>query len=198
MVVYVACLVCLASGLVGQSTVPVTPTDDGRAVRKLVLVRPFQLEKPHVYTWTQEKPQITSGTILVIQVDPHYARPRQMHMPVLYVGATPAERANMGFGSGFLVVIVPGRPDLTKVPIYFGSVELPERVDARRGEKELAAARALGIHPFPAAGVRAAVDKGGDPLVAKDSADLYRTLSDLILIYAPDETERAEGYRLPK
>ena len=177
---------------------PVEVTDNGDSVRKLVLARPFKLEKEHTYTWTKEKPKITEGYVLVLEVDKNYARPRQVNVPVLYVNTKPAELTNVGYESGHMIVIVPGPLDLEKAAIFFGSVEIPERVDAARGKEELAAAKEIGITAFKKEDVRKALQTGGKKLEVKDATDLYRIISDLILIYAPDEIERAEGYRLPK
>jgi len=134
---------------------------------------------------------------VVVEVDPALARPRDVDSPVLYVGATPAERVNAGRTHGRVVLIVPGRPDLTEVPVYLGSVELPERVDAARGARELEAARALGIEPFGAAEVRAAEARGGDVLRLPGADALYRAAGDLVEAWAPEDAERADNLRVP-
>jgi hypothetical protein len=117
--------------------------------------RPFAVDEPFVHEWRAEKPLMSAGYLLALQVDPDLARPRQTYEPVLYVGEQTAERCNAPETGGVLIVIVPaplddsGRValDLDTAPIWFGSLELPERVDAARIARELAAARAAGIGP---------------------------------------------------
>ena len=187
----------LASGAAfTQEPVPVIPTDSGEGVKKVLYARTIQLEEPYRYEWTGEKPRITTGTLLVLEVEPELARIRQVNMPVLYVGTVPAEVTNDGSKAGRMIVIVPGEVDLKRALIYFGSVELPERVDADRGRAELEAARSLGIRPLSATVVEAARKEGGDPLRVKDSVQLYRAVSDLLEKYSPSETGRIKTYRM--
>ena len=116
---------------------------------------PFAVDEPFVHEWRAEKPLMSAGYLLALKVDPELARPRQTYEQVLYVGEQTAERCNAPESGGVLIVIVPapldsdGRValDLDTAPIWFGSLELPERVDAARIARELAAARAAGIGP---------------------------------------------------
>jgi len=179
-------------------TTPVEPTDNGDAVRGLLYARPFVVDEPFVYSWTAERAEIRAGHILVVAVDPEFARPRQVDMPVLYVGQTPAWLTNVGYESGHVVVIVPATVDLTSEPIFFGSLELPERVDAARGMQEMAAALALGIRPVTEEVLNAARAAGGEPLREPDIEGVLLTVADLIDTYAADESEVAESYRLPR
>jgi hypothetical protein len=176
--------------------VAVTPTDNGTAVKGLVYARPFELQEPYVYTWTKEQESITSGYVLVVEVDPAYAQPRDIASPVLYVGHRPAEVTNLGIQSGRMVVIVPGDTDLTSAPIFFGSIELPERVDRARGEAEVAAALALGIQPVGAQAARTALLAGGPALRTRSIDGVYRSLADVLTRYSPDEAGRIESLRL--
>lgn len=126
---------------------------------------PFALDEPFVHEWRAEKPLATAGWLLKLRVDPELAVPRQTFEPVLYVGSETAERCLPEIAlvpavegglapveQGLLVVLVPaplgadGRVDLDleSAPIWFGSLELPERVDAARIAAELAAGRASG------------------------------------------------------
>jgi len=176
----------------------VIPTDQGASVRDLIYARSFTLEEPFTYLWMREHPQVTSGTILVLDVDRAYARPRPVDMPVLYVGGTPAELMNVGYESGTIIAIVPGNRDLTAEPIFFGSIELPERVDASRGQEELAAAWAAGIRPFSSETVRRANARGGRLLAARTPKELLLAIADLLDSYAPDESDRTRAYRAPE
>jgi hypothetical protein len=177
--------------------VPIEPIDDGSAVCGLLFARPFLLASPHEYTWMRDHPPVTEGLFVVVEVDPFIARPREVASPVLYVGDTPAERVNAGRTQGRIVLIVPGRPDLTEVPIYLGSVELPERVDAQRGARELEAARLQGVEPFGEDEVREAFARGGTVLRLSGPEALYHAAADLVATWAPEDRERADNLRAP-
>jgi hypothetical protein len=177
-----------APGTTGaQAPLPITQCGPAR---KLLEARRFTLDTPHRYNWMKDHPAIEDGTLIVVDVDPECARPRQSAMPVLYAGKVPVEIANRGYPSGRIVAIVPGYVNLAEVPIYYGSPTLPERVDEARGEQELAAARSAGFQPFVVSELKATT-------AAKlaDSKALYRVVADLIDRHAPDEKARAQGYR---
>ena len=190
-------LIMEAGGAVWAEEVPVVPTDHGRAVRGVLYARPFALEKPYTYEWSREKLVIDSGYILVLEVDREYARPREVNVPVLYVGPWPAELANVGYESGHLIAVVPGLVDPRGVPIFFGSLELPERVDRERGLREMEAARAIGIAPFAGEGWEVALRRGGETLRVRRVEELYLAIAHLIMEYSPSEAELAETYRVP-
>ena len=175
---------------------PVVITDPGNAVKHLLYARPFTLEVPYVYAWTNEKLEITSGYLLVIEVEPQFTRPRQTWMPVLYVGQRPAEVTNVDIEKGRMVVIVPGDVNLAQEPIFFGSVELPEKITSERGKLEMDAALALGIRPIPPKELAAALTRGGESLRVHDGKLLYFAVADLIDEYAPADHDRAESYRV--
>ncbi|MBN1336195.1 MAG: hypothetical protein JXB39_09560 [Deltaproteobacteria bacterium] len=176
---------------------PVEPVDDGDAVCALLYARPFRLDRPHDYPWMRGHPPVTEGLIVVVEVDPKLARLRQVASPVLYVGDTPAERVNIAASEGRVVLIVPGRPDLTQMPVYLGSVELPERVDAQRGALELEAARAVGVEPFDETEVQAAYARGGAELHLSGSAALYHAAADLVEVWSPEDADQADNLRAP-
>ncbi|MCA8959562.1 MAG: hypothetical protein KDC38_03570 [Planctomycetes bacterium] len=171
------------------STIPVIPSDNGAAVQGLLYSRSFTLATPFTFWWNAQQPQVAEGTILVFDVDPEYVRPRQIGVPVLYVGDTPAMVVNQGYVSGRLVVIVPGRVDLATTPVFFGSVELPERVDSTRGQAEMRAALDMGILPFDADTIAVATEN--ETLETSDLDFLMLAVSDLVLDFCPDEAELA-------
>jgi hypothetical protein len=137
----------------GPSFAPPTGLPSGAV--EILAAHPFVLDEPAVHEWRAEKPLYRSGYLLALQVDPDLARPRQTYEAVLYVGEETAERCNAPIEGGRLVVLVPapldehGRValDLAGTPIWFGSLELPERVDGTRIREELALARSHGIGP---------------------------------------------------
>ena len=125
--------------------------------------------------------------------------PRATPMPVLYVGDQTAERLNMGDKSGHVIAIVPGKPDLTKAPIWFGTPRFPEKVDQTVIKAEREVAEEAGIRPLPAAQVKAALALGGEPINATNLREVLRTeAAELILKYAPQEKHIAEGFRVPE
>jgi hypothetical protein len=170
--------------------------DDGDGVRGLLYARPFTLQEPYPYLYVKERPEITSGYILVLAVDPQLARPRQTDMAVLFVGSRPAELASAGDQSGRVIALVPGDTDLSTSPLFYGSTELPERIDAARGALELSLARDRGIAAPTPDEIAAALAAGGEPLRARSIDGVYRVLVDLILTYSPQESELAEIYSL--
>lgn len=104
--------------------------------------RPFVLEVPDRASVTG--PPFTEGVLIELRADPALSVPRQTGVRTLYVGSTPAVRVNWDHEGGCVVAFVPGRVDLAKTVVFFGSDELPERAD---GSKELAAAVAAGLAP---------------------------------------------------
>jgi hypothetical protein len=177
--------------------VPGTPA----AVRDIIYARPFTLAKGEKHGWRQEKPVVSSGYVLVLEVDPDLVYPRQLAEPVLYVGRQTAERVNHGYASGRVIAIVPGQIDskqedyldLSKVRIWFGTPELPEQVDAGTIEFERQLAVRAGIRPLPAARVSAALERGGPTLAFADKRELMRALAPLVREYSPQEPEVADG-----
>jgi hypothetical protein len=189
----------LTTGILQAKPPPLPPTP--APIQEVVYARPFTLAQGYEFTWRKEKPTVTEGYLLVLKVDPALVYPRQTAEPVLYVGDTTAERVNVGYTSGHLLVIVPGKRadfDLKKTLIWFGTPELPERCTAKTIAEERAKAEKAGIKPPAAATIDAAREKGGAGLAVKDVYELQRQLAPLIKQYAPDETERADNLLTPR
>ena len=186
-------LVAVASA--NPPEIPATPA----AVDAVVYAQTFTLEEGYKFEWRKDSKVFTEGTLLVLKVDPDLVFPRQVAEPVLYVGDSTAERVNSGQGSGYVIAIVPGKIDLAKTPIWFGTPELPERVDAAMIKSERAAATKAGIKPFGKKTVAAAVAKGGRAtLEVADRYELGRLIAPLILEYSSEETELAESLLVPR
>ncbi len=177
------------------------PTNPGATPIELVFAQPFALDVPYTHSWRAEAPDASSGWILVLRTDPALLERRQTAEPVLYAGSETGERVNNGDG-GNLVVLVPsalganGLPvlDPTKVPIWFGTPELPERVDAQRIASELALATKQGVGPATSTAIRAQASLG--TIFAPDRGDLDSYLADLIELYSPTETDLVAGLRV--
>lgn len=120
---------------------------------ELLFAQPFVTDEPFVHEWRKEQPLARGGYLLVLKVEPDLARPRQTYERVLYVGSETAERCNAPWEGGVMVVLVPApvdseghvRLDPATTPIWFGTPELPERVDAARITRERAEALARGL-----------------------------------------------------
>jgi hypothetical protein len=162
---------------------------------KLLHVSTFQLELPTTHHWRAERPSYTRGSVLVLACDPEQVEPRQTAEPVLYVGSQTAERVNAGTTYGNLVVVVPetegsGGPfDPATTPIWFGSAELPERVDAARIAEERGETSTSRGAPGPAGDGRESGARVGLPMHLIDRVDLDRELANLVATYSPDEVD---------
>lgn len=139
---------------------------------------------------------VSSGTLVVLEVDPALVVPRNTLEPVLYAGNVPVQRLNHGNKSGRVIGIVPGNIDVTTTPIWFGTPQLPGRVTTAMAEAERARAEKAGVaRTFERSGI---VGLGSPATVSKDLAALLRTVAaDLVLTYSPQDKDLAESWRLP-
>ena len=169
--------------------IPPTPA----AVDGLVQACKFTLQEGYKHLWSKDQPMVTSGYLLVIEVDPKLVFARQVAEPVLYVGNQTAERLNIGYESGHVIAIVPGEVDLKKAMIWFGTPELPERVDANMVKAESALANAAKIAPFSVKVVETSLKMGGAELKVTNKDELLRRAAELIMQYSPQESQLAES-----
>ncbi len=168
--------------------IPATPA----AVDGIIYARKFTLQEGYEFRWCNEKPTVASGYLLVLKVNPDLVFARQRAEPVLYVGDQTAERLNVGYRSGHVVAVAPGDLNLTKALMWFGTPELPERVDAEMAKAELGLAKAAGIKPFSAEAIEAALARGGEELTGSNVVDVLRVAADLVRQYSPAEEGRAK------
>jgi hypothetical protein len=173
--------------------VPATPA----SVEGVLYARSFTLEQGYKFEWRKERQLLTEGTILVLEVKPEFVYPRQVEEPVLYVGNQTAERINIGYESGHVIVVVPGEVDLKTTPIWFGTPQLPERVDGHTIQAERKAADNAGVKPLGEAQAKAAVANGGERLMVADREALLREVAPLITRYAADEQHIADAFLVP-
>ena len=166
-----------------------------KPVNDILYVQPFTLAKGYTNTWSKEGGLVSSGVLVVLQVDPALVTRRDAAQPILYAGNTPVQRLNHGDQSGRVIGIVPGAADLEGSPIWFGPPGLPERVTAETARAERARAEESGVRPFPAQKLRSVTH----PRAA--APDLARLLRDhaapLVLKYSPQEKDLADAWRLP-
>lgn len=192
----VACLLGLLSCdvLSAAAATPLPPTP--APIKQMVAAHRFTLESPFQYTWTKEHIMVSSGTLVVLDVDPALVVPRNTLEPVLYAGNIPVQRLNHGNKAGRVIGIVPGNIDVTTIPIWFGTPQLPGRVTTAMAEVERARAEKVGVaHAFERANI---VGLDSPATVSKDLAALLRTIAaDLVLTYSPEDKDLAESWRLP-
>lgn len=178
---------------------PELPAAPAKSPITVVEAREFDLGAKTTHFWRKEQPQYDRGLVVVLKVDPTLVHPRQSAEPVLYVGGQTAERVNLGHESGHVIAIVPfvddAKIDLAVAPIFFGTAELPERIDGVRAAEELAAAIRAGAKA-PGASAIAAVTQ---PSVSfADDYELKLFCSDLIAQYSPTEIDLVNGLRVPR
>jgi hypothetical protein len=175
----------------GNHAVPRTPA----SIQGVLEAHRFTLRTPYRYTWSKEPLSVSSGTLVVLAVDPAYVVPREAPQPVLYAGDVALHRLNRGQESGRVIGIIPGDIDLATATIWFGPPELPERVTSAMVATEKARALTSGLRPIASAKI-AGIDAA--PIVAKDLAALLRGVgADLVLQYSPQEKYLADTWRLP-
>jgi hypothetical protein len=172
-------------------SVPSTPA----AVKSILYARRFTLERPYQNDWSKEKAMVSTGRLVVLEVDPALVVPRDALEPVLYAGNVAVQRLNHGDQSGRVIGIVPGDVDLASAPIWFGSPELPERVTASIVRSERALAEKAGVRPFSATTI-SGVER--EAVGAADLAVLLRdVVAPLVYEYSPHEKNLADSWRLP-
>lgn len=116
-------------------------------IRGIVSAVPVTLATPYRSDWSAERPEVSAGTVLTLDIDPAALVLRNGPSPVLYVGAAPAEVLRRDVEAGRLVVLVPAALG-PEVAVYFGGEALPETVTAAAGAEELAKALAGGLVPM--------------------------------------------------
>jgi len=169
--------------------IPATPA----AVDGIIYARKFTLQEGYKFRWCKETPVVTSGYLLVLEVNPDLVFARQSAEPVLYVGQQTAERLNHGYPSGHVVAIAPGDLDLNQALIWFGTPDLPERVDTEMVNAELDLAKAGGIQPLSTRKLEVAQTRAGEELKGATIVDVLRVAADLIRQYSPEDEHMANS-----
>lgn len=147
------------------------------ATAQVLLARPFTLEVPFRSDWSAERPQVSSGVLLVISADPDLVRTRETQEPVLFVGERVVERLITPPGSGIVIGFAPGPVDLSVDPIWFATPSLPESIDRELAHAARLAAVEAGVGPLPSDRLAAARRAGGEPLRLRDRVELLEALA---------------------
>ncbi|HIE28748.1 TPA: hypothetical protein EYP66_15830 [Candidatus Poribacteria bacterium] len=186
------------AALAAPPPIPKTPA----AIKGLLYAQAFELDDEFQFYWRAEKPKVSSGYLLVIEVNPDLVYPRQIAEPVLYVGDQTAMRLNVGYKSGRVIAIVPGNqnlakssvdnPEKTEMRIWFGTPRLPEQVTANIIQQERQLASDNGVGQLSVADVKKALQLGGQKLKAGNFNGLLGNVAKLIINYSEDERELAD------
>lgn len=161
----------------------------------IVHIQPFQLEQSFKYDWRSDHPNINSGLLIVVKVDPKLVTPRNELEPVLYAGNQPVQRLNHGHESGYVIGIIPEQIDLSKEPIWFGTPALPERIDTKIIRNERGMAKRSGISALNSPNIQS---RTRDLISAPNLTTLLREhAANLILEFSPQEKHLADSWRLP-
>lgn len=193
----------------GTNPQDASPTALDQVPIRLVYAQPYRVVEPYLYQWMDkaDAPQVRGGWIIAVATDPEIADVKQTHDELLFVGAMPVERVNVGSESGVVIGLVPsaldaaGQPvlDLSTTPIYWAKPEiLPESLTAADARGVYAAARAAGVAPQVAHAITEARQEGGDTVDVSGAGELYRYAADVIERYAPEEADLISGLRAEK
>jgi len=150
----------------GLPALPETPV----APLAIVAAKRFAVDVPFALRAGFGRPTVRTGWIVVLDVDPAIGVPRQLASPVLYVGDRVAVYGARPGRSGRIVALVPGDVDLAVSPIWFGTPELPERVDAATIARERELAIAAGIRAPSEDELRRAREAGGPEVRLADES----------------------------
>jgi len=143
---------------------PLPPTP--APIKALIYARPFVLNEGFRYYWRQEKPMVSEGYLLVIEVDPDLVYPRQTAEPVLFVGDQTAMRLNVGYNSGRVIALVPD--SAARRSIRFGRPQLPETPTAETIRNNQATVNTGGNRPLSVGGRNTAPEQGGNESMDDD------------------------------
>lgn len=164
-------------------------------VKSILYARPFTIGRPYRYGWSSERQLVSSGVLVVLDVDPALVVPRDSLEPVLYAGDVPVQRLNHGDQSGRVIGIIPGNVDLSSTPIWFGAPALPGRVTAEIARSERARAEKAGVRPF---GAERLAGVSHPSAAAPDLTALLRDVAaQLVYQFSPQEKELGDQWRLP-
>lgn len=147
--------------------------DPVQAVR---LVQHTALEQGGVYDFVAGGVPIRDGTVIVVQLDPAWARPRQTEQPLLQVGAWPLRVVAADPATGCVAGYVPGRFD-PATPLFIAGFGRPETWTRAEAEGAWIGARQAGVSPRAAA----ELDRAGRPAVRVRDVDALLTSAEAAL-----------------
>lgn len=190
---------------------PRTPSQNSGA--QPIFVQWVELAKPYQSDFRAERPLVRAGWLAVVRADSALLAPRSLAEPLLLAAGdgwiTSVEWIQHGHTSGHRVCFIPWvddaqpsgsselrgasesikeRANLRDLRIWFGTPELPERVDAAMLARERALAQASGLQPTPKDRVPAA----SADLSLTDRDALVARMKQLAATWCPAEIVEAE------
>ena len=175
------------------SAMPPVPATPGAPI-EVVASQAFTLRTPYVHRCRREGAEVRSGHLVVVRAAPGFIIPRQVAEPVACFGSQTGERLWASPDRGLAVYLVPAwdegsdaarRPGNPTVdPVFFGSPELPERVDAAWIAAERARAEAAFSNGALRVPARPAV--APTPVLDLDSVDNLLKEAERLLPRDPD------------
>lgn len=121
--------------------------DPIQAVRR---VQEVALETPGTYDFIAGGAPVQRATLLVVQLDPAWARPRQTAQPMLQAGAWPVRVVAADPATGCVAGYIPERFDRA-VPLFIAGFGRPEAWTRAQAEGALTGARQAGLSGRPSA-----------------------------------------------
>ncbi len=181
----------------GTSNVPAEiPAEPQREPVSVVYAQRFEVAEPYRHMWRSDRPQVSTGWLLVLSASPDLITPRQVREPVLYVGSQTADRVNSGDQSGKLVVLVPGDFLLEDARIFFGQPALPEETGMLQIDVAVERAIAAGVVPPSADHLATVTD--ANAFRAPTEYELRLRAIELVEKYSPQERDLITGWRAPR
>lgn len=140
-------LLTLAAGSDTPADRPSPPDHLPVTVDAVRWAQPFSLAQATPWTMGSTPRDIDRGWLVELRAPADLLAPRAVGRQVLFVDDVPVRSLHTPLLASCTVVVVPGDtlPSLDKAHWYFGSTNLPERMDAAHGEWELHVALDAGV-----------------------------------------------------
>lgn len=193
-----------------KGSLPELPkTPSVRSAAQPVLVQWVQLATAYPSDFRAERPLVRAGWLVVIRADAALLTPRSLAEPLLLAAGegwtASAEWLQHGHTSGHRVCFIPfvddaqrtdsptadgtagaikARANLRGLRIWFGTPELPERVDAAMLTRERALAEASGVQPIQ----KERMPTPAADLSLADKAELVARMRQLAATWCPSES----------
>lgn len=132
---------------------PSPPTHVPMPVDAVRWAQPFSLAEEMTWTMAREPRALRTGWLVEVAAPAELLQPRAVGQQVLFANDTPVRALHTPLMARCSVVVVPGDrfptdADLSAVTWFFGSTELPERMDPDHGAWEQKLAQEAGIPPI--------------------------------------------------
>ncbi len=164
-------------------------------VRDILFAKPFTLEQGYNYDWSQERPIVKEGVIVVLKVDPELVVPRDAQQPILFADQQIVQRLNHGNESGHSIAIIPGRVDLSTVKLWFASPSLVAQISTNKIDYKTALAKNDAIKAFNQQKLSSVTQQNTS--VSNLYVLLRDVVAELVMQYSPEDNHLARDWQLP-